>query len=177
MRLRTSSRALRAASRASAKRRRQLLVDDLGDDPLDVAVAQLGLGLAFELGVGDADADDRRQTLLEVLAGDLEVFVLGRARLLSVAVQRASQGAPEPRQVRPPVDRVEVVAVRDDGLADRLVVLQGHLDLDRSLIIAATKEGRRVDRLLRPVEVSDELGKTPRREELGVLRFVAALIG
>ena len=57
----------------------QLLVDDPGDDPLDLAVAQLGLGLALELRVGHADADDRRQAFLEVLAGDRQVLVLGRA--------------------------------------------------------------------------------------------------
>ncbi len=54
---------------------RELVVDDLGDDPLDLAVAQLGLGLALELGVGHPDADDRGEAFLEVLAGDLQVLV------------------------------------------------------------------------------------------------------
>ena len=85
MRLRTNSRALRAASRASAassaltddplghgrvglEELGQPLVDDPGRDPLDVAVTQLGLGLALELRVGYPDADDRREPFLEVLA-------------------------------------------------------------------------------------------------------------
>ena len=60
----------------------ELVVDDLGDDPLDLAVAELGLGLPLELRVGHADADDRRQPFLEVLAGDRQVFVLAPARRL-----------------------------------------------------------------------------------------------
>ena len=46
----------------------QPLVDHPRDDPLDLAVAQLRLGLALELRIGHPDADDRRQALLEVLA-------------------------------------------------------------------------------------------------------------
>src|SRR3954468_5212344 len=48
---------------------RQLLVDRRRDEPLDLAVAQLALGLALELGLGDLDADDRDQALADVVAG------------------------------------------------------------------------------------------------------------
>ena len=113
LRLRTSSRALRAASRASAASKRlandplghsrvglkklgQPLVDDPGGDPLNLAVAQLGLGLTLKLRVGNPDADDRREAFLEVLTSDRQVFVLGRGNCLGVLVQRAGQGRAEP---------------------------------------------------------------------------------
>ena len=41
----------------------EAVVDDRGDDPLDLAVAELGFGLALELRVGNADGDDGRQSL------------------------------------------------------------------------------------------------------------------
>ena len=89
----TRSRALRAASRARAAvsdfsmiRRAvagvllEVLADALGDGGLDLAldlgVAQLGLGLALELGIGQLDADDGRQALADVVAGQVGVGVL-----------------------------------------------------------------------------------------------------
>ena len=155
----------------------ELVVDDLGDDPLDLAVAQLRLGLALELRVGHADADDRRQALLEVLAGDRQVFVLGRRGRLRVVVQGPRQRGPEPGQVGAPLDRVDVVAVRDDHLADRFVVLQRDLDFNGALLVFAREHHRRVDRRLRPVQVRDELAQPAGREELLVADLVAALVG
>ena len=194
LRLRTSSRAFRAASRASAaswalaitflaaagfvlEELGELVVDDLGDDPLDLAVAQLRLGLALELRVGHADADDRRQAFLEVLAGDREVLVLGRRGGLRVGVQRPRQRRAEPGQVGAPFDRVDVVAVGDDHLADRLVVLQRDLDFNGPLLVLAREHHRRVQRRLRPVQVGDELAQALRREELLVAGLVAPLVG
>ena len=84
---RASSRALRAASRARAAEtafstilradRRvlleevaQALADDALDDALDLAVAELGLGLALELRLAELDGDDGRQALADVVAGE-----------------------------------------------------------------------------------------------------------
>src|SRR5206468_11277350 len=46
----------------------QALADDALDRPLDLAVAQLGLGLALELRVLHLDRDHRRQAFAHVLA-------------------------------------------------------------------------------------------------------------
>ena len=84
----TRSRALRAASRARAVVRHfstiflasaavllQPLVQALDHDRLDdrahLGVAQLGLGLALELRVGQLDRDDGGQTLTDVVAGQV----------------------------------------------------------------------------------------------------------
>ena len=48
---------------------------------LDLGVAQLGLGLALELRVGQLDADDGRQALAHVVAGQVRVVVLEDAVL------------------------------------------------------------------------------------------------
>ena len=122
----------------------ELLVDDLGDDPLDLAVAQLGLGLPLELRVGHPDADDRGESFLEVLPLDLQVLVPGRGRLLGVDVQRPRQGRPESGEVRPPLDGVDVVAVGHQRLADRFVVLQRDLDFNAPLLVFAGKQHRRM---------------------------------
>ncbi len=48
----------------------QLLADDLLDDAVDLAVGELGLGLALEAGLGDLDGDDGDEALADVVAGD-----------------------------------------------------------------------------------------------------------
>ena len=90
---RTSSRALRAASRARAAStafddhlardgrvllevRAELVVDDRLDDALDFAVAELRLRLPLELRLRDLDADDRDQALADVVAADAFLQVL-----------------------------------------------------------------------------------------------------
>ena len=45
-----------------------LIVDDSLDEPLDLAVAELGLGLTFELRVADLDTDHTGQPFAEILA-------------------------------------------------------------------------------------------------------------
>ena len=45
----------------------QAVVDDRGDDPLDLAVAQLGFGLSLELRIGQSDGNDRGQPFAEVV--------------------------------------------------------------------------------------------------------------
>ncbi len=186
LRLRTSSRALRAASRASAasiafcddllgrgrvlfEELAELVVDDLGDDPLDLAVAQLGLGLPLELRVGHADADDRGEPFLEVLAGDRQVLLVLGDVGPGVVVEGPGQGGAEAGQVGAALDGVDVVAVADDVLADRVVVLDGDLDLDVLLVVAAEQDDRRVQGRLGAVEVLDELGQALRGEELAAL--------
>ena len=63
----------------------QVLRRGLGDGRLDLAldlgVAELGLGLALELRLGQLDADDRGQALADVVAGEVGVVVLEDAAL------------------------------------------------------------------------------------------------
>src|SRR4029450_4600406 len=116
--LRVSSRALRAASRACAARTdlsamfravvgsssnasarvAGLAVAPLLHEPLDVAVAELGLGLPLELGLRQADRDHRRQSLADVVAADTALERLEEAVGLRVVRQRAGQRRPEARE-------------------------------------------------------------------------------
>ena len=95
-----------AGALARFGRQQALLRDDLGrlgilfekaieeiadgrvDDAFDLAVAELGLGLAFELRLGHAQRNDGRQAFAEILArGDQ---VLEEVFFLAVGVQRAA---------------------------------------------------------------------------------------
>ena len=90
---------------------------------------------------------------------------------------RVRVSAARNRQVGAALDRVDVVAVRDDHLADRIVVLHGDLDFNGALVVAAREDDRRVQRRLGAVEVGDELAQPLGREELGVPGLVAPLVG
>ena len=79
--------------------------------PCDLAVAQLGLGLALELRVGELDADDGGQALADVVAAHRLGVVLDQLVGLGVRVDRARQGGPEPAEVRAALDGVDVVGV------------------------------------------------------------------
>ena len=46
----------------------QMSIDLLLDEGTRLGVAELGLGLALELGISELDGDDRRQSLADVLA-------------------------------------------------------------------------------------------------------------
>ena len=79
----------------------EVLGDSFGDGRLDLAldlgVAELGLGLALELGLGQLDADDGREALADVVAGEVAVGVLEELRLARVVVERrasAPRGSP-----------------------------------------------------------------------------------
>ena len=63
--------------------RAELVVDDRFDDALDLGVAELGLGLAFELRLRNLDADDRRQPFADVVAADVRVLQVLREVVLA----------------------------------------------------------------------------------------------
>src|SRR6201999_2360755 len=65
----------------------ELLVDDRRDEALHARVAELRLGLALELRIGQLGRDDRRQTLADVLAREVVVALLELALLARVAVE------------------------------------------------------------------------------------------
>ena len=62
----------------------KLLVDDGIDQRADIGIAELGLGLALELGVRQLDGDDGGQALAAVLAGDLVGVGLDDATMVSL---------------------------------------------------------------------------------------------
>ena len=80
--------------------------------PCDFAVAQLGLGLAFELRVGELDADDGGQAFADVVAAHrLGSSSLSSLLFFAYCVDRAGQGRPEAAEVRAALDGVDVVGV------------------------------------------------------------------
>ena len=119
-------------------------------------VAELGLGLALELRVGQLDRDDRGQPLADVLAGELLV-ALEQLLVGAVPVDHAGQRGPEALLVGAALVRVDRVGEGVDRLAVRLVPLHG--DLERhALLLGAELDHRLVDRALGGVEVPDEVG-------------------
>ena len=150
-------------------------VDDRGDEALHARVAELGLGLALELRIGQLGRDDRREPLAHVLAGEVLVLLLEQALLARVAVERARQRAAEAREVRAALVGVDVVGEREDGLLVGAVPL--HRDLDGALVgLALEEDDLLVDRLLVLVEVADEVLDAALVVELGPVA-ARALVG
>ena len=98
------------------------------DQPLDLGVAQLGLGLALKLRLSQLDADHRREALAGVLAADVGVPVLEQLLAPREVVEPAGQRRAEARQVRAALGRVDRVGERVDAVGEIGVVLQRHLD-------------------------------------------------
>ena len=115
----------------------RVLLEELGEalvdrglhEALDRRVAELGLGLALELRVGDLDRDDRGQALAHVLALQVGVLLLELALLARVGVDRAGERRAEAGQVRAALMRVDVVGERQQRLLVGVVPLHGDLDL------------------------------------------------
>ena len=118
------------------------VVQDRLDDALDLGVAELGLGLPFELRVRNLDADDRRQPLADVVAGDALFEILGEVVLRRVRVDRPGQRRPEAGQVRAAFVGVDVVGEGVGRLGVAVVPLQRDFGVDAVLVAA------HVDRLL-----------------------------
>ena len=143
---RVRSRALRAASRARAastalhedapgvagvllEELAEAAVHDLLHEALDRRVAELGLGLALELRVGELDRDHRGEALAHVLAGEVVVLLLEQALAAGDGVQGPGQRRAEARQVRAALVGVDVVGEGEDRLLVGGVPLQRDLDL------------------------------------------------
>ena len=61
----------------------------------DVGVAQLGLGLPLELGLRELYADDGRESLPDIVPGQVGVAVLEELGLSGVVVHHPGEGRPE----------------------------------------------------------------------------------
>ena len=111
-----------------------MLVEHIFHQALDLAVAQLGLGLALELGVGQLDADHRDQALPDVLT--LEVAVLEVFRQVAgahVLIDGPGEPGLEAAQMRAAFPGVDVVGKGENLLVVGVVILAGDLHLDAAL--------------------------------------------
>src|SRR5205823_6752778 len=71
----------------------QPLAGDLLDDDLDLGVVQLALGLALELGVGEAHGYDGGKALAHVVAAEVGIALFEEVGLAGVVVEGAREGA------------------------------------------------------------------------------------
>src|SRR5581483_6583676 len=151
----------------------ELLGDGALHDALDLAVAQLGLRLAFELRIGDLHREDGGQPFARVVAGEVLVVLLQQLPVAGVLVEHPGQGALEAHGVRAALVRVDVVDEGEDVLRVRVGPLHGQLDLD-VLALGGEVDDVAVQRLARAVEPLDELHEAALGEER--LRALAHLV-
>ena len=156
--------------------RAELVVDDRLDDALDLGVAELGLGLPFELRLRDLHADDRGQAFADVVAADRRVLqVLRQVVLRRVGVDGARQRGAETREVRAAFVRVDVVGEGVERLGVAVVPLQRDLGVD-PVLLAAHVDRLLVDRRLVLVQVLDERDDAAFVQELVRLAAVALVV-
>src|SRR3989338_8095730 len=110
---------LARGARVLLERLAQLVVHDLLDQPLHVRVAELGLGLALELRLGQAHRHDGAEPLAHVVARHAALEGLEEAVGLRVGRDRPGHRRAEAGQVRAALARVDVVGEREDALLDR----------------------------------------------------------
>ena len=151
----------------------ELLVDHLLHQALDLGVAELGLGLPLELGVGELDADHRRQALTGILAGGRLLEVLPGAVALGVAVDGPGQRALEADQVRAALLGVDVVGEGVQTLVVGVVPL--HRDLQVHPVLLGAEEDRWVEHFLGAVDELHEADDAAL--ELEEVRLLGPLVG
>ena len=109
-------------------------VDKLFNLPLDLGVAELGLGLSLELGLGDLHRDHRGQPLSHVVAAEALEILLEEVLLLGVGVDGARQAGAEAGQMSAAFVGRDVVREGEQVLGVAVVVVHGDLDLDAVLL-------------------------------------------
>jgi len=115
-----------AHGRILLKKLLQLVGHDGVHQRAHLGVAQLGLGLALELGVGELNGNDGGETFAAILAGEA-VALLEGSDLLAVGVEHTGQRGLEAGFVHAALGGVDVVGKREDGLIIAGVILQGDL--------------------------------------------------
>src|SRR5829696_3686143 len=134
----------------------QVTVGRALDETFDLCVPELGLGLPLELRLGELDRDDRGQAFPDVVAGKALLFLLEKALLPGVGVDRARERRPETGEVRAAFMRVDVVGEREDGVLEAAVPLHRDLDVPY-LLLALEVEDCLVYGVLRLVDVLHEV--------------------
>ena len=131
-------------------------VDRRLDEAVDPRVAELRLRLPLELRVSQLDRDDGGETLADVLALEVLVLLLQQPLLPRLRLSVRVSALRKPDRCEPPSMRVDVVGEREDRLLVGGVPL--HRDLDGALLVLALEvDDVLVDRLLRLVDVGDEV--------------------
>ena len=102
---------------------------DLERERAHIGAAELGLGLALKLRIGQLDRDNGRKALAHVVAGQVGVFFLEQVLLARVIVDHTGERGAEALKVHAALGSVDVVGKRHDVLAVAAIPLQGNLDL------------------------------------------------
>ena len=105
----------------------ELLVRDALDERADLGVAELRLGLAFELRAAQLHGDDRREALADVLAEQVLVLLLEVTLLAGITVQHVGEGLLEALFVHPAFGRRDVVGEGVEAFVVARVPLQREL--------------------------------------------------
>ena len=143
----------------------ELVVGDPLDQRAHRDVAELGLGLALELGIAQAHRDDGGEPLADVLAGQL-VLALQEVLGLGVVLHHVGEGLLEALLVHAALDGVDAVGEGVDAVAvEAGVPLEGDLGLHAQVLVAALVLADPLEqRLLGGVDVAHEVD-----EAVGVL--------
>ena len=136
----------------------QLFGNNVVDQRADLAVAQLGLGLALKLSLGQLYGNHTGQTLSAVFTGDLLV-IFQHLDLTAVSVQNRGQGTLEALLMHTAFRSMDIVGEREDGLVITVVILQG--DLGHAVILLAGHVDHIVvEGILALIEPGDEFTDT-----------------
>ena len=134
----------------------QAVVDGRLHHGRDLGVAELGFGLALELGVGQLDGDDGSQALAHVVARELASLELldELGLVLEIAVDGAREADAEAREVGAALSRADVVGKGVDGFLVARGVLDGAVHGDA--VHHGLDEDDRVEGLVAFVELLHE---------------------
>ena len=136
----------------------QLVGNDVVHQRPDLAVAQLGLGLAFKLCVRQLHGNNAGQTLPAVLAGDL-LIVLEHFDLPAVVIQHRGQRTAEALLMHTALRGVDVVGKGQGSFIIAVVILHGDLRHGIALLPCHIDD-LLVEGGLGAVEVGDKLPDT-----------------
>ena len=125
------------------------ITDRLNNGP-DLAVTQLGLGLAFELGVGHPHRNHTGNTLTDIITTHFFLHVLGNDIVGCVAVYTPGKGAAKPDNVGAAFPGMYIIYKRIEPFCITGIVLKADLDLH---IILFTFEKNRLGVNRSPVAV------------------------
>ena len=102
---------------------------DLERERAHIGAAELGLGLALKLRIGQLDRNDGRKALAHIVAAQVGVLLLEQVLLAGVIVNHAGERGAETLEMHAALGGIDVVGKRHDVLAIAGIPLQRHLDL------------------------------------------------